>query len=96
MKMIRAMMASIVALVASSAFADHPLPEVMNETMAVIAQTPCMDEETKEDGFCVMLQAVSDGTIYILFIQDDVIIFIRKITKDGYEEIYSHPNFSAI
>jgi hypothetical protein len=80
MKKILATMAFAVALAASSASADHPLPPVP-WGLTIINVVECDDTETGERGVCFLKQDAA-GNTYIVFRQNDIIMFIRQVFPD--------------
>ena len=94
MYVIQAMTAFVVALVASSAFADHPLPPVP-WGLTTINVVECDDEETGEHGVCHLRQDAA-GNMYIVFKQDDIIMFIRQVFTDKpYETLWMADRFAT-
>jgi len=78
--MIRFIATCALMILASAANADHPLPPVP-WGLAVINIVPCTDEETGDRGVCHLKQDAA-GNMYIVFKQDDIIMFIRQVYPD--------------
>lgn len=75
----------LAVLIASAVGAvEVPIPP----DAVLLHQGPCRDSETEQDGFC-QLGRTPDGTIYMLFYQDQRPIFLRRVTPgQPYETIW--------
>ena len=71
------------------ATADHS-PEHTLENKVLMTVAPCSDKVTKRKGSCAVFVG-KDGVPYLGFkTMDGVVQFIRKVTDDGYEDVYVH------
>jgi len=73
---------------------SQELPQVPEGGLNHYRVFDCVDNTSNEVGECVMSNDVF-GTHYLTFVQDGVIQFIRKITGDGYEELYMRDSFNS-
>ena len=76
------------ALLASTTWADNPLPPPPEGGLMTISQSECVDIETRVEGFCV-LSRDRLGNIYMVFLIDGEIWQIRQIVDDGYTVIWT-------
>jgi len=56
--------------------------------MQVTYESPCQDQDTGQDGYCVVSVAVMTGDTYVMFIVGEELQSIRRIIDGGYETIW--------
>lgn len=89
-------MRSIVLLLAAlpaMAMANEP-PPVPEGGINFVIESECEDHETGQKGECYGGYAV-DGTFYVVFWQDNVMMFIRKSVGDSYETIWVNDHYNS-
>ncbi len=88
------LLALCLALGATTTRADEP-PPVPEGGLNFYYETPCTDNETGAAGYCYLGQAV-DGTTYLTFFQDGELMFIRKITGETYETVWTRATYGGV
>ncbi len=73
--------------------ADEP-PPVPEGGINFVIEGKCTDQETGEKGDCYG-GYTNDGTFYVTFWQDGVMMFIRKSTGTGYEPVWVNAQYNS-
>ena len=81
---------ALLGAVASS----QELPPIPEGGLRTVYETVCSDQETGEDGYCFLREDV-EGNVYMVFKQNDVVMFIRRVIPGGYETIWKHDRFDS-
>ena len=84
-----------VLLFLSSHVEAQTLPPFPKGGLTPIGAGPCSDVVTGQHGFCLRAKS-TDGTVYLLFSQEEVLMFIRKLLPSGsYTTIWQRNTFNA-
>jgi len=73
---------------------SQELPQVPEGGLLHYKVSDCTDNESGEVGECV-ISVDRNNNVYMTFLQNERIQFIRKITGDGYEELYMRDTFNT-
>jgi len=85
----------LAALLLASPVVGQELPPVPEGGLNHFHESPCTDNETKERGMCY-LSNDRQGTIYLTFIQNERITFIRRLRPEGgYETMYVRNGYNT-
>ena len=81
---------ALLGAVASS----QELPAIPEGGLRTVYETECSDQETGETGYC-FIRADVEGNTYMVFKQNDIIMFIRRVIPGGYETIWMHDRYNS-
>lgn len=81
----------LLVLLPTTALADD-IPILPN--LMPLKEGVCIDEKSNEQGGCYLF-AGDDGFVYLFFEQDGHLMFVRKVSKTGNEDIYVAPGFAT-
>lgn len=74
------------------AMSEPPMPE---GGIAWFAESPCVDNESGQEGYCYLGRDVT-GQAYLSFWQNDRLMLVRHVLPEGgYTTVWTHPSFNS-
>jgi len=89
----RALLALSLVLSATMTMASPPPPSP-DGGLQQLGSEPCTDAATLQEGTCYVSRDIHDN-IYVSFLQEQGLMFIRKLVAGGYETIWTSDWFDA-
>jgi hypothetical protein len=93
MKALLTLIALSFSLLGSISHANEPPPLPLGG-LVPLHEAPCSDMETGERGHCYLQKDLMDN-VYMSFMQDDVLMFIRRVIDGGYETIWMNDRYNS-
>jgi hypothetical protein len=93
MKVLATLIVCSFVLLASSTSANE-LPPVPEGGLYHYEEYACFDRETDEVGDCVMSMDMQ-GNRYLTFIQNEEIMFLRRVYPDSYETFWVNDKYNT-